>query len=422
MTVSKASLSKVQYTTPISDIPDAPTIVSATNVGTSRAFNNGAVTVTLSDAVTGGVTTSYTVTSDPSSYSATSTSPVTVTGLASNTSYTFSAVGNNTTGTGATSSASGSVTSTTTPDAPTSVSASATSATVATISFTPPVGTGGSAITGYTIVSSPSISITTQAGTTSPLTATGTFAGNTAYTFTIAAINANGTGTASSATNSIAPNATYDLSQTFNSSGTYTVPAGKSKVAVVMVGGGASGSGRSPGVGSKIQSFYEYSVNPSDTFAVGVAAAAGSSTFGNIANVSTGASSGPTNFATGNGGNAGGGSAGNVSFTTNQTPGLSLTQQGGGGGGNSGNGASPHAGWGPGYGGGGGGQLGGGHGGQGGAAGPGYGAQPGQAGQAGQANTGGGGGAGGQGGDYYGAAGTGSAGAGGTGKVWVYVR
>jgi hypothetical protein len=41
----------------VNDIPDAPTIGVATDVGTSRAFNNGAATVTYTAATTGGATT-----------------------------------------------------------------------------------------------------------------------------------------------------------------------------------------------------------------------------------------------------------------------------------------------------------------------------------------------------------------------------
>ena len=91
MTVSKASTSKIQYTTPIDDLPDAPTL-SASNVGTSRAFNNGSATITATNAATGGGNvTSYTVTPNtattPSTFSG--TSPITSTNLVSNTSYTF---------------------------------------------------------------------------------------------------------------------------------------------------------------------------------------------------------------------------------------------------------------------------------------------------------------------------------------------
>jgi len=92
------------------------------------------------------------------------------------------------------------------PGAPTIGAASITSTTVASLTFTAPVSDGGSAITGYTITSSPAITITTNAGTTSPRTATGTFASGVAYTFTIRAINSVGTSLASSASNSITPN------------------------------------------------------------------------------------------------------------------------------------------------------------------------------------------------------------------------
>jgi len=50
--------------------PDAPTNVSATDVGTNRAFNNGAATVTFSAPTTGNTVgiTSYTATSSPGGY------------------------------------------------------------------------------------------------------------------------------------------------------------------------------------------------------------------------------------------------------------------------------------------------------------------------------------------------------------------
>jgi len=104
--------------TPISDVPDAPSAISASNVGTSRAYNNGSATVTVTAGATGGSPTSYVVTSDPGSFTATSASPVTVTGLQTGTSYTFTAVPTNSTGSGPASSSSNSITATTAPDAP----------------------------------------------------------------------------------------------------------------------------------------------------------------------------------------------------------------------------------------------------------------------------------------------------------------
>ena len=86
----------------IQDVPDAPT-VSAADVGTSRAYNDGAATVTLSNP-TGGAPTSWSVTTTPTTTTTVATSsPATITGLSSATSYTVSATATN--GTGVTSGA-----------------------------------------------------------------------------------------------------------------------------------------------------------------------------------------------------------------------------------------------------------------------------------------------------------------------------
>lgn len=91
--------------TEISDVPDAPTIGTATDAGTG-----GAVSVTFTAPVTGGTPTSYTATSNPGSITGTgASSPITVTGLTNGTSYTFTVTGTNSTGTGAASAASNSV-------------------------------------------------------------------------------------------------------------------------------------------------------------------------------------------------------------------------------------------------------------------------------------------------------------------------
>jgi hypothetical protein len=86
--------------TPIADVPDAPTIGAATNVGTSRAYNNGSATVAYTAAPTGGTATTFTATSSPGSFTGTGTSPITVTGLQSATSYTFTVSATNSTATG----------------------------------------------------------------------------------------------------------------------------------------------------------------------------------------------------------------------------------------------------------------------------------------------------------------------------------
>lgn len=95
----------------------------------------------------------------------------------------------------------------TVPDAPTIGTATA-GDTTASVTFTAPVSNGGSAITGYTVTSSPGG--LTGTGASSPITVTGLTNG-TAYTFTVTATNAIGTGAASSASNSVTPaaSATY---------------------------------------------------------------------------------------------------------------------------------------------------------------------------------------------------------------------
>lgn len=89
----------------------------------------------------------------------------------------------------------------TAPDAPTIGAATPGDGQVS-VAFAAPGNNGGSAITGYTVISSPGG--ITAAGTTSPITVTGLTNG-TAYTFTVVATNAAGTSTASGASGSATP-------------------------------------------------------------------------------------------------------------------------------------------------------------------------------------------------------------------------
>jgi len=181
--------------------PDAPTIGTATDVGTSRAYNNGAATVTFTaPSYNGGLpVTSYTVTSSPGGFTASgASSPLTVTGLASNTAYTFTITATNGIGTSAASSASNSITATTVPQAPT-IGTATISTTTASVPFTAGA-TGGKAVSTYTATSSPgSITGTNSA---SPISVSG-LTGGTSYTFTVTATNANGTSAASASSNSV---------------------------------------------------------------------------------------------------------------------------------------------------------------------------------------------------------------------------
>jgi hypothetical protein len=202
--------SEVSFTTNAvtTTIPGAPIGVSAT-VGNAQAL----VTFTAPVSNGGLAITGYTVTSNPDNITGTgSSSPISVTGLTNGTPYTFTVIATNSTGNSLPSSASNSVTPSTVPGAPTIVSATAGNA-QAVITFTAPVNNGGSAITGYTVTSSPGGS--TGIGSTSPISVTGLL-GGTAYTFTVTATNVNGTGPASSASNSVTPPVTDGDGNVYN--------------------------------------------------------------------------------------------------------------------------------------------------------------------------------------------------------------
>jgi uncharacterized protein (TIGR02145 family) len=180
-----------------STVPGAPTIGTATK-GNAQAT----VTFTAPGSNGGSAITGYTVTSNPESKTGTgSASPVTVTGLTNGTAYEFTVVATNINGNSAASAASNSVTPSTVPGAPTIGTATAGN-TQATVTFTAPGSNGGSAITGYTVTSSPGGF--TAAGSVSPITVAGLTNG-TAYRFTVVATNINGNSAASAASNSVTP-------------------------------------------------------------------------------------------------------------------------------------------------------------------------------------------------------------------------
>jgi hypothetical protein len=87
------------------------------------------------------------------------------------------------------------------PDAPTIGTATAGSGS-ASVTFTAPANVGGSAITGYTVISTPSG--ITGTGTSSPVTVSG-LTGGTAYTFKVFATNSYGPSALSAASNSATP-------------------------------------------------------------------------------------------------------------------------------------------------------------------------------------------------------------------------
>ena len=245
--------------------PTAPTNVVA--VGGSPA-PSGDLNVTWSAPTSSGIGTidSYTATAKPSSGSSktctsTSTAPATpalscqVTGATNGTAYTVTVTATNSAGSSYTSVASApSATAypSTTFGAPTIGTATYAGNQSATVKWTAPAALAGTQppLTGYVVT--PYISGTAQTpqtfnSTATTETVTGLTA-NTTYTFTVAAINSNGVGTASAQSNSVAvtgsPVFTSGTSTTFaeNSAGTFSVTAtGTSQITFSETGALPSG-------------------------------------------------------------------------------------------------------------------------------------------------------------------------------------
>jgi hypothetical protein len=189
--------------------PGAPTGVSAVG-GDAKAT----VTFTAPASDGGSAITGYTAKANPGVISGTGTSsPIIINGLSNGTAYTITVTATNIIGTGPASSASNSITPSTVPGAPVIGTATGGNA-VATVTFTVPVSDGGSVITGYTVTSNPGGF--TGTGGTSPIDVTGL--SNVAYTFTVTATNANGTGAPSSPSNAVTPTIVPTLTTTAISS------------------------------------------------------------------------------------------------------------------------------------------------------------------------------------------------------------
>lgn len=191
--------------------PGQVTGLTATDVGTSRSYNSGRIDLSWTAPSNGGsAITGYFIERSLNSvtYSTlvantfTTSTTYTDTGLTSAQTYYYRVSAINAVGTGTASSAA-SATATTVPQTPT-VSASVSSSTQVSLSFSG--ATGGKALSSLTITSSPSISLS-YSGTSSPITVTGSYVVNQAYTFTMSATNANGTSGTSAASNSVTPNA-----------------------------------------------------------------------------------------------------------------------------------------------------------------------------------------------------------------------
>ena len=207
---SESSVASSPAITPIT-ITDAPTI------GTATTLSDSEISVAFTPPSNGGGSpiTSYTVTSSPGGYTATgSASPLVVSGLNGGTGYTFTVTATNAAGTSdASGSSNQATTDTRISDAPIIGTATA-GYEQATITFSAPAHDGGAAITTYVATSSPGgIRGTVSGPGSGEITVTGLTNG-VDYTFTVTAINENGTSAPSSASNSVTPNvAVGDLLQ-----------------------------------------------------------------------------------------------------------------------------------------------------------------------------------------------------------------
>jgi hypothetical protein len=196
---SSIASSPSTYVTP-ANVPGVPANVTAT-AGNARAQ------VSFSAPVSDGGSTinGYTVSSYPpggKDVNAGSTATThTITGLKNGTDYIFWVKASNAAGSSIASSPSNIVTPI---DVPANVTATAGNAR-AKVSFSAPVSDGGSAITGYTVTSNPSGGTDVNAGSTATTHTITGLKNGTAYTFSVQATNAAGTGPASSPSNSVIP-------------------------------------------------------------------------------------------------------------------------------------------------------------------------------------------------------------------------
>jgi len=181
--------------------PFKPIIGTATDIGTDRAFNNGASSVPFTMSVDSPPATSYTVTSSPGSYTASgSSSPITVQGLQSGTSYTFTVIATNAVGNSVPSDASNLITATTVPQTPSAPSLSNNGAETNSVSWSAPGNNGGKAITGYGLIDHEN-DVTSYNSST--FTANLSENGNEAQTVRVRAQNDNGFSSYSGSSNSV---------------------------------------------------------------------------------------------------------------------------------------------------------------------------------------------------------------------------
>ena len=311
------------------------TISSPPTIGIATVSSTTAMSISFTAPSGTGTITNYKVISSPSGITGTGTSsPISVTGLSSNTIYTFTVTATNNGGTSTSSTAS--TAKTTVPDSPTIGTPSESTPTASSITFTPPSGNG--TITNYKITSNPSG--ITGTGTSSPIIVSGLIT-NISYTFTMTATNTDGTSVSSSDTTSIIllPIVTFTggatkttntyngginyTSYIFTSSGTLSIVGLLYTPTLIMnvlaVGGGGSGGLNNTGNkdfvgggggGGFISKPYTLTTGPDETITISVGAG------------------GEIQTTAGNGGNVGS----NTSLIYSSRTTLQRTALGGGGG------------------------------------------------------------------------------------------
>lgn len=200
--ISSAATNTIVPTT----VPQAPTIGTASNPANSPYASTGPASVTFTTGATGGKTiANYKWSTDGVTYTALSpaqtTSPLSIPGLTSGSSYTLRLKAVNANGDSVATSASNSVTISTVPQAPTINSVASETSNVGKVRVTFSANaTGNSPITSFTATSN--TGGVSASGASGPIVVTGLTPGAT-YTFTATATNANGTSLASSASGSV---------------------------------------------------------------------------------------------------------------------------------------------------------------------------------------------------------------------------
>ena len=188
--------------------PGAPTGVSAT----SNANAASVVSWSAPTSQGGAPITSYSVRFSSNggrtwkSVASSGTTPhLTVTGISNGTSYIFGVAAKNTGGKGSYSTSSSAATPATVPSVPTRVRALGAQDSKSSVSWSAPSITGGTAVTGYTVTSSPDAHI---CRTTSTSCTVKGLTNGTSYTFSVTATNAAGSSLSSVPTSGVIPSMT----------------------------------------------------------------------------------------------------------------------------------------------------------------------------------------------------------------------